>query len=361
MADGKIQVGASGEYLNTNEVTTSVGTVHNEVIDQGNITSSNNSRDAATLAATAVFQGVGEDVSRYGRAGISITSDNATDGTLTIEVSHDNVNWGGPNRTWSDTRFAEPHMWNIVEKYFRIKYTNGTTEATNLSIQVQYSNNSDILLGHQLNQTFLDETEALATRSVLVAKDDTGNYVNIGAVTQDGRSSIYTVDGFSNTFSVHIDFTVTPNSTDIGYMLVDLSDTTNWPHTHTGEIVLEYIVIEIDPPNNFTGNFKIGYLKNVDATNGDMVVLFGVDMATKSDLLNENIEFGSHGIHCTDGNHFGPTMANNTVFQTDVNLGGPDDPSTLTYPSGDGDLVLYVTGNNHAVDVSITLGYETSA
>ena len=37
-------------------------------------------------------------------------------------------------------------MWNIVEKYFRIKYTNGTTEATALSIQVQYSNNSDILL-----------------------------------------------------------------------------------------------------------------------------------------------------------------------------------------------------------------------
>ena len=96
---------------------------------------------AATLAAAATFQGVGEDVSKYGRAGIAITSTNATDGVLTIETSHDNVTWGGPTRTWADKRYAQPHMWEIVEKYFRIKYVNGTTEALGLAIQVQYSTN----------------------------------------------------------------------------------------------------------------------------------------------------------------------------------------------------------------------------
>lgn len=85
-----------------------------------------NSRAAATLAAAATFQGTVEDVSGYGRVGVSIHSDNATDGTLTMEVSHDNVIWSGPTRTWADTRFASPHMWNIVEKYFRIKYVNIT-------------------------------------------------------------------------------------------------------------------------------------------------------------------------------------------------------------------------------------------
>ncbi len=327
-----------------------------------NLISANNvnSRDAATLAAGATFQGVSEDVSQFGRAGIAITSDNATDGTLTIEVSHDGVTWGGPSRTWSDTRFAQPHMWNIVEKYFRIKYVNGSTEATNLSIQTQYSNNADVVLGHQLNETLLDETEAVIARSVLVSKDDDDNYVNTGAVTKSGRSSIYTVDGYSNTFSVHLDVTLTPNGTDVGYMLVDLSDTTNWPHTFTGEVIIEYIILEIDPASNFTGDFKVGYLKNVDATNGDLVTVFDVDMATKSDIFNTNIEFGSHGLHCTDADHFGPVDTNNIVFQTDVNLGGPNDPGTLTYPSGDGDLVLLVSGNNNAVGVSITLGYETA-
>ena len=86
-------------------------------VNQGNriSTTSFNSRDAATLAADAVFQGVGEDVSEYGRVGVSITTSNATDGVLTMEVSRDNVTWGGPTRTWSDTRFAQPHMWEIVE------------------------------------------------------------------------------------------------------------------------------------------------------------------------------------------------------------------------------------------------------
>lgn len=123
-----------------------------------------NSRDAATLAAGAIFQGVGEDVSKYGSVGISIKTDNATDGVLTIETSHDGITYGGPTRDWSDTRFAVPHMWVIVEKYFRIKYTNGTTEADNLSIQVHYSKNSEILLAHQLNEILPAESEAILVR-----------------------------------------------------------------------------------------------------------------------------------------------------------------------------------------------------
>lgn len=124
-----------------------------------------NSRAPATLAASAVFQGVAEDVSMFGRAGVSVLSDNATDGVLTFEVSFDGITWSGPPRSWSDTRFAAPHMWNIVEKWFRIKYTNGTTEATNLSLQTQYSSNSSILLAHELTETLPSETESLVVRA----------------------------------------------------------------------------------------------------------------------------------------------------------------------------------------------------
>lgn len=152
-------------------------------------TTSFNSRDASTLAVSAVFQGVGEDVSMYGRVGIAITSTNASDGVLTIEVSQDNITWGGPIRTWADTRYSQPHMWNIVEKYFRIKYTNGTTEALGLAIQVQYSVNANTLLGHQLNETFLNETEAIATKSVLVGKDGSGVYRNV-PVDDEGQLSV---------------------------------------------------------------------------------------------------------------------------------------------------------------------------
>ena len=143
-----------------------------------------NTRAAATLAAGATYQGTSEDVSFYGRVGISIYSDNATDGVLTIQVSRDGTLWSTIPRTWANTAIAQPHMWNIVEKYFKILYTNGTTEATNLTIQVQYSNNASILLGHQLNETLLDETEAIVTRSVVVGKKPGGAYENVQVSSQ---------------------------------------------------------------------------------------------------------------------------------------------------------------------------------
>lgn len=321
-------------------------------------TTSFNSRDAATLAAAATFQGVGEDVSKYGRVGVSFKSDNATDGTLTMETSHDNVTWSGPTRAIANTSIAVPHMWNIVEQYFRIKYVNGTTEATNLSIQVQYSSNADILLAHQLDETLLDETEAIVTRSIVGGDDETGVYRNVQTVRSEGKTSHFVAFGFSNTQTVHID--VQTDSTLIAFMLIDVSDTTNWKHTNTTTIIIEYIIIQVDPTTNFLGEIKIGYLTNVDATNGDFNQIIEIDMVRKADILHEQIEFGSHGVHCTDNSHFGPMLLNSTLFQTDVDLGGPDDPSTLTYPSGAGDLVMIVDGNgSDFVDVSVTIGYET--
>ncbi len=162
-------------------------------------TTSFNSRDAATLAAAATFQGVSEDVSKYGRVGVAVTSDNATDGLLTIEVSHDNVIWGGPTRNIADTRFTQPVMWNIVEKYFRIKYVNGTTEATNLSIQVQYSVNSNTTLGHPLDETLIDEMGAILTRSVLVGQDINEVYRNV-PVDELGQLSVNVHDQKTRAF-----------------------------------------------------------------------------------------------------------------------------------------------------------------
>ncbi len=179
-------------------------------------------------------------------------------------------------------------------------------------------------------------------------------------ITKDGRKSQYVVSGFTDTQTVHTD--VATSSTLIAYMLIDLSNTAVWKHTNTGEIIIEYIIIEVDPDTNFKGEVKLGYLTNVDATNGDFNQILDIDMARKADLFAETINFGSHGLHCSDDAHFGIKIADSTLFQTDVNLGGPDDPATLTYTSGNGDLVMIVDGDGtNTVDVSITIGYETVA
>ena len=83
-----------------------------------------NSITLTGVTSGTTWTGTGEDISMYGRAGISIWSPfgesipTPVNGTLTVEVSRDGVNWGGPSRTWENTAIAQPHMWEIVEKYF---------------------------------------------------------------------------------------------------------------------------------------------------------------------------------------------------------------------------------------------------
>ncbi len=63
-------------------------------------------------------------------------------------------------------------------------------------------------------------------------------------------------------------------------------------------------------------------------------------------------------MHCDDAHHFGPTVTS-TVFQTDVDLIGPDG-GVASHPSGNGDLVLLVIGGDtDQVNISVTVGYET--
>lgn len=219
-------------------------------VNQGNRISADgvNSRAKATLAASATFQGTSEDVSGYGRVGVSIVTSNATDGVLTMEVSRDNVVFGGPSRSWADTRFAQPHMWNIVEKYFRIKYVNGTTEALNLQIQVQYSNNANILLGHQLDETLLNETEAIISRSVAVGQDPNNTYVNEGVSGVDDNNSSTTnlTSGTSLVFTGAWSITEGYHGITVlldGTSSADVSGTLLMQFSHDGSTVHRSIVI----------------------------------------------------------------------------------------------------------------------
>ncbi len=173
-------------------------------------------------------------------------------------------------------------------------------------------------------------------------------------VTKDGRTSQFVASGFADTDVVHMD--VQNIQAQTAFMIIDLSDTTNWPHSATGHINLEYIIFEIDPDANFVGEVKLGFLTDVDGTDGDFNQVIDIDMARKADLLVEVIDFGSHGLDLEATHWFGPTTANSALFRTGVNLLGPD--GTTTFPSGAGDFVMLIDMSAGAVDVSLTIGYE---
>ena len=175
-------------------------------------------------------------------------------------------------------------------------------------------------------------------------------------INKDGRKSQFVVSGFTDTGIVHLDVQGVAVA-QTAFMLIDLSDTTNWPHIKTGHIVVEYIILEIDPADNYLGEIKLGFLENVDTSNGDFHQVIDIDMARKSDLFVETLDFGSHGLDLRTNHWFGPTTANSVKFRTaGADIVGPDGNS---FPSGDGDLVMLVEVSAQSVDVSITIGYET--
>jgi len=180
---------------------------------------------------------------------------------------------------------------------------------------------------------------------------------DVTTVTNEGVTSISTVPGNFDVEVVHLD------AQDIaltqGFMLVDLSDTTNWPHTNTGHIDLLFIIITTDPSATFSGDIEIGFLSNVDGTDGDLNEILEIHLEKKPEPQVLNLNYGAFGIALETDHVFGPITANDTRWQTDVDLDGPD--GNNSFPSGNGDLVMLITRGQSDISVSITIGYRTVA
>lgn len=201
-----------------------------------NKTSTLNSVVLTNVSGGTVWTGTGEEVSKYGRAGISIwspfgeSSPTPVNGVLTIQVSRDNVNWGGPNRDFSNTAIAQPHMWSIIEKYFRIVWTHGTTSASTVDIQTQYSVNADVLLGHQLDEIPLPEHEGINVRAFAPSTFDFSS----GALSADTEYTSQAFDTLINGYGVA---TSIKSSTDGTHYYEESNDGINWVIVEEDSIV----------------------------------------------------------------------------------------------------------------------------
>lgn len=178
---------------------------------------------------------------------------------------------------------------------------------------------------------------------------------SVTTVTNEGTTSLSTVPGNFDVEVVHLD--AEDISATEGFMLIDLSDTTNWKHTNTGHIDLLFLIIITDPTSTFSGDIEFGFLSNVDATNGDLNEILEMHMEKKPEPDVLTINYGSFGAALETDHVFGPITANSTTWQTDVNLQGPD--GATSFPSGDGDFVILITRTAGDISVSITIGYRT--
>jgi len=199
-------------------------------------------------------------------------------------------------------------------------------------------------------------TEQQKTQSRgLIQIGDGKNVVDLK--TNEGETSLLVFPGSADIEFVHID--AEDIVTETALMIIDLSDTTNWPHTNTGHIDILFIAGNIAPDATYAGDIRMGFLTNVDATNGDFngVSEIHMDKKTNQNVFTLFIPFG--GISLETDHWFGPTTANSTLFQTDVDLLGPD--ANTSYPSGNGDFVMIIGRTAGEVSIGLTVGYVTRA
>lgn len=168
---------------------------------------------------------------------------------------------------------------------------------------------------------------------------ESGNYALSIAFPSDGKQ-------------VHLDAeNVAANNS---FMLIDLSDTTNWKHTATDHLHIRWIAANFNPSTTFRGDVELGFLANVTTASGDFHAIKTWHFDQQANALQAFLQF-NHTFHTTLDDCFGPVTYADPKFQTDTNLIGPD--GNQNYPSGNGDLVLRVWRTAGNIDVGMTIGY----
>lgn len=162
---------------------------------------------------------------------------------------------------------------------------------------------------------------------------------------------------------------------DEGFVLVDLSDTANFPHTETGKIRVYEIDVNIERGEAaVSGEYivYIGVITEVDATNGStkwfIVLHEETDAESTDDAARSHYHFEwREGFDLEIASDAPVWFVSNvghsgdTTWQTDVDLDSPIG-DTSNAP-GAGDLVMYVdeTGGTGSISICVTVAYLTEA
>ena len=175
--------------------------------------------------------------------------------------------------------------------------------------------------------------------------------------TAEGQTSAHMIPGHVDIEIVHLDIDDISAAQD--FMLIDLSDTTNWPHSNTGHIDIAYLIINVNPTSTFVGDIELGFLSSVDAENGDFNGVLEIHMDKKQDSITLFMNYGAFEVSLESAHWFGPITANDAIWQTSgADIVGPDGNA---FPSGAGDFVMLVTATTSDVAVGLTVGYRTHA
>lgn len=185
-------------------------------------------------------------------------------------------------------------------------------------------------------------------------------------VSEDGEVATTSTERERNLAVVYAEAGV---SADKYVILVDLSDTTNFPHGDTGRIDISTVRFEVDKASNAQGSVQIGVITRIDGTNADISYLTKLSFINStSNLLTSfqnwapsQLKFGVSGGNLTKA-ITNDTETNVAAVNTGATLDSPRGASTVTPAVGDIVLKLgHSAGGTYDVDVEAMYHSEVGA
>lgn len=150
------------------------------------------------------------------------------------------------------------------------------------------------------------------------------------------------------------------------YILVDMSDTTNYPHgANPVSLHIDSMTYQVDADNTADYQIDFYYLENVDGTDGDLRMWFSiVGNKTAGNSVRDYIDWSASGPVMKSGT--GGTKSSSNM----ITLDDPDYSSADNYksthnvavantPCGSGDIVMKVVMAAGSINLALNLSYHS--
>lgn len=160
-----------------------------------------------------------------------------------------------------------------------------------------------------------------------------------------------------------VNLTQNVSSSLTGYaLLIDLSDTTTFPHSNTSYISLDYVKLQAAfGTNNADGEIKIGRVTRNDTTDGDVNWLFSSKFHSGGGVqsLAETYDFQPCSLDTSTTKYLSnDTSFNDSNFSTVSGLPSPTGGSYINPAVGD-IVVQFVYDGSNTYDANITCKYHS--
>lgn len=230
-----------------------------------------------------------------------------------------------------------------------------TTEFSNYAVQPQL---------FTLNSGVFGSMISALNRSVLVGQQEgSTNYSNV-LTTSDNELLTNTLAGNRKARAL---YSKTGIAADTYVIMVDLSDTTNFPHNQTGSIDVDSFTASVSfATGTASATIKLGIITRIDGTDADISYLIsdvvGVQSGNDTQLISHNYQPSSVVFKQSGGNIVGSVTNDVELTVAAINTGITLDSSRgVTITPAVGDLILKFDYVADTFDASVGILYHSDA